>query len=145
VVDAPPPPYGGSAGATAGPPPGAAPAASAASRARTTHAWAAACHLVGLIDFGLDFLLVGLIASLVVWLIRKDEDPEVDFHGKEAINFQLNVLLAWIAGLLLSICVVPALLLPLLWIASLVLTLIAGVRAANGERWRYPTVLRILR
>ena len=145
-----PPPASGAYAAGPGPvpPAGAYGAASAPPRlsSASSHAWAMACHLVGLIDFGFSFLLAGLLGSLVVWLIKKDEDPEVDFHGKEAINFQLNLVFWYLAGFpLLLCCGLGAFIWVVLVPAKIVLMIVAAVRAADGQRWSYPFIYRLLR
>lgn len=112
---------------------------------RKSSGWAVACHLLGLVDFGVSVLFLGLIATLCAWLIAKDTDPEADFHGKEALNFQLNILFWQVMAVPLCCCLVGgplALALPFL---KLLLMIVAAVKAANGERWRYPLVVRVLR
>jgi uncharacterized Tic20 family protein len=34
-----------------------------------------------------------LLAPLIVWLMKRDESPEIDAHGKEAVNFQISMLI----------------------------------------------------
>lgn len=109
------------------------------------HAWAMACHLVGLLDLGVSFLLFGVIATTAVWLIKKDEDAQVDFHGKEALNFQLNVLFWQLAAIPLALCLIGIPLGFALPFAKVILMLIAALRAANGERWTYPLTYRLIR
>lgn len=146
VVDAPPASNASSSNPSgAGTPP---PSAGASASPRVEPAWrkqgwAIACHAVGLIDFGVT-AVPGLVASLVVWLIKKDEDAEVDFHGKEAINFQITLMIAWGIAAVLTPCVVGIPLLFLLPLVKIVLMIVAAVKAANGERWRYPWTLRVL-
>lgn len=108
--------------------------------------WATACHLVGLLDFGVSFLFVGVLATLVVWLARRDADAECDFHGKEALNLQLN-LLAWqlLAIPLLCCCLVGLPILVALPFVKLVALLVGAARAASGERWSYPLIVRVVR
>ena len=111
-------------------------------------ALAATCHLLGLADGTISILLAGLIAPLVLWLAMKDQDPEVDFAGRESINFQIN-LLAWtVAGFILTPCLVgiPILLASvfLLPFAEIVLIIIATIQTLQGERYRYPFIFRIL-
>ncbi|MBM3988066.1 MAG: DUF4870 domain-containing protein [Planctomycetes bacterium] len=108
--------------------------------------WATACHLVGLLDFGVSFLFVGVLATLVVWLARRDADAECDFHGKEALNLQLN-LLAWqlLALPLLCCCLVGLPILVALPFVKLVALLVGAARAASGERWSYPLIVRVVR
>ncbi len=126
--------------APSSPPPPAAPTP------RASSGWATACHLVGLLDFGVSFLLAGLLATLVVWLAQRDTDPEANFHGKEALNFQLNVL-AWqvLALPLICCCFIGIPMLVLLPVVKLVAMLVAAAKAANGERWTYPLILRVVR
>ncbi len=138
--------------ASSTPPPAPAPSAtpgtapSPAPSAARGSGWATACHLVGLLDFGVSFLFVGVLATLVVWLARKDEDPECDFHGKEALNFQLN-LLGWqlLALPLICCCLIGLPLLVALPFVKLVAMLVAAARAASGERWSYPLIVRLVR
>ena len=55
--------------------------------------WAMLCHLSalsGLLGNGIGFL----IGPLVVWLIKRDDAPQIDEQGKEALNFQLTMFLA---------------------------------------------------
>ena len=51
------------------------------------------CHLLG--------ALAGVVGSLIIWLIKKDEHPFIDDQGKEATNFGLTLLIGYlIAGAL---------------------------------------------
>jgi uncharacterized Tic20 family protein len=112
---------------------------------RRSSGWAVACHLLGLVDFGVSVLFLGLIATLCAWLIAKDKDAEADFHGKEALNFQLNILFWQVMAVPLCCCLIGGPLLVLLPFVKLFLMVVAAIKAANGERWRYPLVVRVLR
>ena len=121
------------------PPPG------ARSKAATgSTALAATAHLLGLADFTVSIFLIGVLAPLVLWLALKDTDPEVDYHGKESINFQLNVLFWWLIGIVLSFCLIGIPILFVLPVIELVLVIVAAVSAAGGQRYRYPGIYRIL-
>lgn len=105
---------------------------------------AAACHLLGLVDMSISIMMIGLIAPLVLWLARKDADPEVDFAGKEAINFQLNLLFWQAIGFVLAFCFIGIPMLVVLSIAEIVLVILATIETFNGKRYRYPWIVRIL-
>jgi uncharacterized Tic20 family protein len=111
-------------------------------------ALAATCHLLGLADATMGFVLLGLIAPLILWLAMKDQDPEVDFAGKESINFQLNLLAWWIAGFLLLPCLIGIPILILLGlvlpVAEIALVIIATIQTLQGNRYRYPFIFRVL-
>ncbi len=105
--------------------------------------WAMACHLmalVGLLGNGIGFIL----GPLVVWLIKRAEDPFIDDHGKEAVNFQITMMIAVFVSALLIFVLIGFVLLPLVVIANIVLTIIAGLKASNGEHYRYPLCIRFI-
>lgn len=107
-------------------------------------ALAATCHLLGLIDATVSVVLIGLIAPLILWLAMKDQDAEVDFAGKESINFQINLLVWYIAGILLVPCLVGIPILALLTVAEIVMIILAAVQTLQGKRYRYPYIFRVL-
>ncbi len=54
--------------------------------------WNALCHASALL--GVLFHFPGhLLKPLVVWLAKRDDSPEIDAHGKEALNFQISMLI----------------------------------------------------
>ncbi len=86
----------------------------------------------------------GLIVPLVMWIIKKDESPFIDRHGRAVINFQLSMLLygvILVALTVLSFGLALLVVVPLLLIMSLLVIIFAVVgtiRAANGEYYTYP-------
>lgn len=89
-------------------------------------------------------LVAGFIAPLVIYLIKK-ESPYVTAHAKESLNFQLTMLLAVIASVLLMIVLIGFLLLWLVGIANLVLIIIATIRASENKLYRYPFTIRFIK
>ena len=106
--------------------------------------WAMICHLSGLA--GLVVPVIGcIVGPLIVWQIKKEEFPFVDEQGKEAVNFQISMLIYGIvAGLLCFVCV-GFVLAPAVAIFDLVFLLIAAVKANNGEHYRYPLTIRFIK
>ena len=104
--------------------------------------WGMLAHLAGLIGFIIPF--GNLIGPLVVWQIKKDQMPFVDDQGKESLNFQISVSLGVLVCMLLMLVLIGFVLLPLLGLVALVLTVIAGIKANGGERYRYPFIFRFL-
>ena len=92
--------------------------------------WAAIAHL--------GALILGFLAPLIVYIMKKDEDPFVREHAREALNFQIVVLIAVVISLFLALILIGFLLLFLIAIVNFVLVIIAGIKAANGEPYRYP-------
>jgi uncharacterized protein len=95
--------------------------------------------LAGIVVGGLIFL-----GPLIVYLVKKDEHPFIAEQSREALNFNLSVFIYVIVSAILIVLVIGLLLLPAVAIAWLVLTIIASVRASNGESYRYPLTIRIV-
>jgi uncharacterized Tic20 family protein len=112
---------------------------------RDARMWAMFCHLAGLAAFlPLAPVLGGIIAPLIIWQIKKDDFKFVDEQGKEAVNFQISIVIyALVAGLLCFLCI-GAFLLPAVCIFDVVFLLIAAVKANNGVHYRYPLTIRFI-
>jgi uncharacterized Tic20 family protein len=108
--------------------------------------WAMFCHLAGLGGLlPVAPVLGGVIAPLVIWQIKKDDFEFVNEQGKEAVNFQISVLIyALVAGLHCLACI-GLFLLPAVYIFDLIFLLIAAVKANNGEHYRYPLTIRFIK
>jgi uncharacterized Tic20 family protein len=124
-------------------PPVAPPPPSSGSPSNDERQWALFAHLSALVGFIIP--LGSVLGPLVIWQIKKNEMPFVDDQGKEALNFQITVLIAVLACLLLSVILIGFLLLPIVGIAALVLTIMGGIKANNGEAYRYPFTLRLIK
>ena len=117
--------------------------------------WAMFAHLSALVGGILTSGWAGsigcFIGPLVIWLVKKDAMPCVDDQGKEALNFNITVGIVFLALLILSIVtfgiglVIAVPLWIIIGIAWLVFTIIAAVKANNGERYRYPLTLRLIK
>ena len=86
-----------------------------------------------------------LVGPLVVWLLKRDEHPALDAAGKEAVNFHLTMLLAGLVAVPLCFVLIGIPLAFALFVLSVVCPLVAAVRTANGEDYRYPLTIRFLR
>jgi len=117
------------------------------SQART---WNMLCHLSALAGFIIPF--GNILGPLLVWQIKKNEIPSTNVHGKAALNFQITVVIALLAGMavaiLLSFFCVGFLLIPvvmLIGLAGLIFAIIAGIKANNGEDYKYPFSLELVK
>ena len=105
--------------------------------------WAMFCHFAAFLGLVIPF--GNLLGPLIVWQIKKDLDPFVDAQGKEALNFQISMALAALLCFLLMVVVIGFPLLLLVSIAALVLTIIAGIKANEGQAYRYPFAWRLVK
>lgn len=90
-------------------------------------------------------IFFGFFGPLVIWQLKKSTMPFLDDQGKEALNFQITVLLLVIVCGLLFFIFIGMILLPLVLLSNLILCLIAGVKANGGEYYRYPLTLRLIK
>lgn len=92
-------------------------------------------------------IVFGFIAPLIIWMISKDQ-PQKGFvadQAKEALNFQITVIIALcIAGVLIVIFI-GILLVPMILVVNFVLCILAGLKAREGVDYRYPFTLRLLK
>lgn len=105
--------------------------------------WLVALHFCSLI--GLLIPLGSIIAPLIVWLIKKDEFPLVNEHGKAVLNFQITVAIAFVVCFLLVFVLIGILLLPILTIFWIVMTIIGGVKAADGKLQNFFLTIPMIR
>jgi uncharacterized Tic20 family protein len=100
--------------------------------------WAVAAHL-------LPFVSLAIIGPLFVWLIKRDEDEYVEAHAREALNFQLSMLIYGLVSALLIIVLIGIVLLLAVGVFSLVFAILAAIKAANGEPYEYPLTMRMVK
>ncbi|WP_236648690.1 DUF4870 domain-containing protein [Spirosoma sp. 209] len=105
--------------------------------------WAMLTHLSSLTGF---FTLVGsLVGPLIVWQVQKDKSAFIDYHGKEAVNFNITMALAAGVAFLLFLILIGFVLLWVVGAVWLIFTLIAAIKANNGEYYRYPLSIRFIK
>jgi uncharacterized Tic20 family protein len=117
----------------------------------TTRQRQVAVHLAGLICIT---SIPGVAGPLVAWLVMGN-DPEVEPHYKEALNFHLSMLIYGIGllvvAIILAVSIIGLLLIPVVVIVGLVVviiqvvaSIIGAMRANDGELYRYPMNLRLV-
>lgn len=99
--------------------------------------------------------LPSLIGPLIVWLIKRD-DPVVEPHAREALNFQLSLLIYFVAGVFLAfvaaltivgivLSAVIVIGLFVLFLLELIFALLGTLAASRGEIYRYPVNLDLIK
>lgn len=109
---------------------------------RDENMWAMLCHFSVFTVFFIPF--GNIISPLIIWLIKKDELPFVDDQGKEVVNFQITLTIYLIASTILSFLLVGIPLLIGLLIFGFIVTIIAAMKANDGEKYRYPMNIRFI-
>ncbi len=105
--------------------------------------WSSLCHASALLGVFLHFP-GHLIPPLVVWLLKRNDSPEIDAHGKEAVNFQISMLIYNIVAAVFCLILIGFLFLAVLWVLNAVLVIVAAIQASDGKFYRYPMTIRFI-
>lgn len=105
--------------------------------------WGMFAHLSALIGFVIPF--GSIIGPLVIWLTKGKEMEFVGTEAKEALNFQITMLIAFLISWVLVFVLIGFLLMALLAIADLILVIMAAISASKGQPYRYPFALRLIK
>jgi uncharacterized Tic20 family protein len=105
--------------------------------------WASFAHFGG---------VLGILPSLIIWLIFKDRGAKTNVEGKEALNFQITVtvlqVILWILGTALAVVVIGLLFYVLwfvVWVAAVIFSILGGVKVNGGGSYRYPVSVRLIK
>lgn len=128
------------------PPPPVEPSGVLSPEEKDARMWAMFCHLAGLAMFT-SIPGANVLGPLIVWQIKKNDYAFVDDQGKEATNFQISCLLYTLIAVALAIASCGVLIpLPLaVLVFDVVFLVLAGIKANNGEYYRYPLTIRLLK
>lgn len=105
--------------------------------------WASFAHLGG---------IIGVLPSLIIWLIFKDRGVKTNVEAKEALNFQITVTIAYFAciilGTILAVVFIGFIFYLIqfaIWVAAIILSIIGFTKVNAGGSYRYPFALRLIK
>ena len=98
--------------------------------------WGSFAHLGG---------VLGVLPSLIIWLVFKDRGAFTNTEAKEALNFQITLIFGYIISAILWIVFVGYLLTWAVWIVGVVFSIIAFLQAKDGKHYRYPFAIRLIK
>lgn len=104
--------------------------------------WAMLCHLSAFAGYLVPF--GNILGPLVIWLIKKDQYAFVDDQGKEALNLQISIMIWAAVAAVLCFVIIGIPLLIAVVIFSIVMTIVAAIKANGGESYRYPLTIRLI-
>lgn len=89
-------------------------------------------------------ILFNWIPALIGYLVLKDRGPFVRAHTATALNFQITIFIAYVVGGILSIVVVGIFIILAAWVLNIVFSIIAAVKANQGEFYTYPIAIKFV-
>ncbi|MDQ1145434.1 putative Tic20 family protein [Bacillus sp. SORGH_AS 510] len=90
-------------------------------------------------------LFFPVLAPLIIWLLKREQSSFIDYHGKEYFNFFISYTVYFIISGLLMIVLIGFITTPILGVMLLVFTIIAAVKAYEGNDYRFPLIFRIIK
>ena len=102
------------------------------------------CHASALSGIFLH-VLGHVFGPLCIWLLKRNESPEIDAHGKESLNFQLSMLIYNVIAAILILVLIGIPLLILLYVLNIVFVIVASIQAGDGKLYRYPMTIRFIK
>lgn len=118
------------------------------SEART---WAMLAHIIAAVASVMSAGTIAFVAPLVIWLMYKDRSALVGYHGKQNLNLQITSLVFGVGAFVLGLVTLGiGLIITLpLWglyvLYALIISIVAGVKAYNGEYYNIPMVIRFIK
>ena len=98
------------------------------------------CHLLGLVTTGT------VIAPLIVWLIMRGNSPFIDFHGKQAVNLNLTVLICYMMSFALySIFCLGPVVAVVTFVVHIIFAIVASFKSAQGVYYVIPAAIPLVR
>jgi hypothetical protein len=102
--------------------------------------WAAFSHLGVLLAW---IPMATVLVPLIVWMVHRDKDAFVEGHGRAALNFQLTMLFGFLAGYLLG--TIGVFVLIAVGAVNLLFSILAAIAALQGNEYRYPFSLELVK
>jgi uncharacterized Tic20 family protein len=108
-----------------------------------TRQWAMFVHLSLLSGFVVPF--AGLVVPIVLWQVKKGELPGIDAHGKVVTNWIISSIIYAVVCIPLMLVFIGIPLLIALGILGIIFPILGGIKANNGELWKYPLSISFLK
>lgn len=113
--------------------------------------WAMLAHVLAAVALFVSGGTLAFLVPLIVWLIFKERSALVDYHAKQNLNLQLTTIVVMFAGILLGFLIffgvgfiITGPLMVAYFIYAVVISIVAGVKANNGEYYNIPMVIRFI-
>jgi len=99
--------------------------------------WSTLAHAGGIV--------ASFVAPLVIWLVFKERSRFVNDQAKEALNFQITLIIGYVVSMILTIIVIGAFLMLIVWVLAIVFGIMGALAANKGQPYRYPVAIRFIK
>jgi len=98
--------------------------------------WATLIHIGG--------IFFSFIPALIGYLVLKDKGPFIHAHTATALNFQITMAIAYVVGSVLTFLIIGLLVIFAVWVVTVVFSIIAAVKANQGQPYTYPLAIKFV-
>ncbi|WP_139417282.1 DUF4870 domain-containing protein [Agromyces laixinhei] len=98
--------------------------------------WATLVHIGG--------IFFSFVPALIGYLILKDRGPFVRAHTATALNFQITMAIAYVIGYILIFVLVGVIVLAAVWVVNIIFSIMAAVKANQGQPYTYPLAIKFV-
>ncbi|UOQ89379.1 DUF4870 domain-containing protein [Agromyces endophyticus] len=98
--------------------------------------WATLIHIGG--------IFFSFVPALIGYLILKDKGPFIREHTATALNFQITMAIAYVVGSILTFVIIGIFILIAVWIVTIIFSIIAAVKANQGQPYTYPLSIKFV-
>jgi uncharacterized Tic20 family protein len=94
-------------------------------------------HLLG--------IFTGFVGALIIWLIKKDQNAFVADQSREALNFQITMIIGWVIAVVTSFFCIGAIIGLAIFVVNIVFCIMGAMKANSGIAYRYPFNIRLIK
>ncbi|WP_022893304.1 DUF4870 domain-containing protein [Agromyces subbeticus] len=98
--------------------------------------WATLIHIGG--------IFFSFIPALIGYLVLKDKGPFIRAHTATALNFQITMAIAYVVGIILTFLIIGIFLVIAVGIVTIIFSIIAAVKANQGQPYTYPLSIKFV-
>ncbi|WP_233201698.1 DUF4870 domain-containing protein [Cryobacterium sp. Y11] len=96
--------------------------------------WATLIHVGG--------ILFAFIPALIGYLVLRERGPFIRAHSATALNFQITLAIVYLVGSALTALLIGFIIVPVAWVLSLILSILAALAANRGQGYAYPLTIK---
>lgn len=85
-----------------------------------------------------------LIVPILIWVLKRDEGGETERALRDVMNYGISYTIYLTVSSFLTFILIGFITTPLIGLALIIFSILAAVKAANGERWKPPFTLNLL-
>ncbi|WP_347332767.1 DUF4870 domain-containing protein [Marinimicrobium locisalis] len=89
-------------------------------------------------------IFFGFIPGLIFYLVKKDS-AYIQDQAKEALNWSITALFAYIGAIILTVIIIGAFLIPIIGVVHLIFCIMGAVATSKGDAFRVPFALRLIK